>query len=107
MKKYLLLGLLTLGLNTVFAGGIDIDLQLTKTPYKWGGKNGNSFEYIIAETSDEYLALRASFFFTYEFKIARYDKETMDLLEVKPLFPKDYIKKRRNKTDLFMGNQQI
>lgn len=77
-----------------FAGGIDIEIQLTETPYKSGGKNGNSFEYIIGETESEYLALRGTIaFFSYDYKIARYDKSTMNLLEVKPLFPKDYIKK--------------
>ena len=94
MKKRLLaLFLLACVFNPITAGGIDISLELTQTPYKWGGKNGNSFEYIIGETADEYLALRASYFFTYDLKIARYDKATMNLLEVKPLFPKDYIRK--------------
>src|SRR5687768_15164427 len=107
MKKIIFaLGLLGLILNPLTAGGIDIDLQLTQTPYKWGGKNGNSFEYIIAETADEYLALRATFFFTYEFKIARYDKATMNLLEVKPLFPKDYIRKGGMKPTYSWGINQ-
>jgi hypothetical protein len=92
-KTTLLLALVALMLKPLAAGGIDITLELTETPYKWGGKNGNTFEYIIGETADEYLALRATFFFTYDLKIARYDKSTMNLLEVKPLFPKDYIKK--------------
>jgi hypothetical protein len=95
MKKTILLfALVALLLNPLAAGGIDISLELTQTPYKWGGKNGNRFEYIIGETSDEYLALRGTYaFYSYDYKIARYEKSTMNLLEVKPLFPKDYIKK--------------
>ncbi len=95
MKKIILgFVLLTALCTPIVAGGIDIELQLTQTPYKWGGKNGNVFEYIIGETADEYIALRGTYaFFSYDYKIARYDKSTMNLLEVKPLFPKDYVKK--------------
>src|SRR5687768_5290128 len=95
MKRiYLTLAAIAFLAGPTFAGGIDIEIQTSTTPYKWGGKNGNVFEYIIGETADEYLALRGTFaFFSYDYKIARYDKSSMDLLEVRPLFPKDYIKK--------------
>ncbi len=108
MKKTLLIiCMICFAFNPLVAGNIDISLELSQTPYKWGGKNGNSFEYIIGETSDEYLALRATIFFlSYDYKIARYEKSTMNLIEVKPFFPKDYIKKGTFKPTYSWGVNQ-
>jgi len=76
------------------AGGFDVELELSQTPYKANAKTGKYLSYIIGETEDEYLAVRVtSMLFSYEYMIARYDKSTMNLLEAKPMMPKDYIKK--------------
>src|SRR5688572_19942315 len=96
MKKLLmLLAFIACIANPLIAGGgVDVELQLSETPYKTNAKTGKYLSYIIGETADEYLAVRVNYiFFSYQYFIARYDKATMNLLEAKPMMPKDYIKK--------------
>jgi hypothetical protein len=101
MKNILIFScMLVFAATRILAGGPDIELETSKTPYKPSKKIANTFDYVFAEDEDNYYALRSTYivayiyFFpvtTYYLRIATYDKSSLDMVATKDLFPKKYI----------------